>query len=288
MKKLIILASKGMAGNCIYSYLKSLNKYHVYGTARNSYEIDIIPLDIEQRHCLDQFIDNLIYNKIDIVINCIGLLVKPSNDNPDKAIYINAWFPHYLEQRLEGTGCKIIHLSTDCVFDGDPDKQKGINYGYTTEKPNAKDWYGKSKAMGELNNDKDLTIRKSIIGKELKEGGSGLFEWTMRQEGTIEGYTESIWSGMTTLELAKAIDDIIENQEDLAGLIQLAPPYNISKYDLLCLIKEVWNKKIDVRNVPGKVCDKTLINSHDLLVYNFPKDYKQMLIEYKEYLDGQK
>ena len=274
MLKILVLGSNGMAGHIIVNYLNSLNKYTIRTSARSNSDYN---LDIETD--LDLLLNAIVDFKPDIIINCIGLLIKACNDNPDKAIYINSYFPHWLEKITNNINTKIIHLSTDCVFSGD----KG-NYKDTDIKDGI-GFYAQSKALGEIINNKDLTIRISIIGSELRKGGSGLFEWFMKQKGVIRGYSECFWSGITTLELAKAIDKLIIS--DITGLYQLSPNYKISKYDLLNLIKEIWNKT-DVIILKDSTVkhNKSLINSDKGIPnYTIPNNYKVMLLEMKEFME---
>lgn len=276
MKKTILLLGKnGMAGSAIFDYLSSLNKYNLIATSRdpfNSYFLDI-------EHNLDNLDDIINHNNPNIIINAIGLLVKPCQDNPAKAIYINSYFPHYLEKITKNTKTKVITLSSDCVFNG----AKG-DYSIIYDIPNGFGFYSRSKALGELDNNKDLTIRMSIIGKELKSNGSGLFEWFLRQKGSIKGYSEHWWTGITTLELAKAIDNIITNT-NLTGIYQLAMRDKISKYNLLKQLNSIFrNNEVDIVKDDVYYCDKSLINSKEAISgYELPKTYYKMLTEYKEW-----
>lgn len=277
MKRILVMGVAGMAGNTINKYLSSLNKYDIITTARNNnYIVPTFILDIETRlPILARIMKDI---QPDIVINCIGLLVKQCQDDMAKAIYINSYLPHYLEMLTKNTKTKIIHLSTDCVNNG----LKG-NYS-ETDIPNETSNYGRSKALGEIVNDKDLTIRLSIIGNELKKNGTGLFHWFIKQQDKCKGFTRAYWNGITCLELAKQIDKIIDT--NLTGLYHLAPDFKISKYNLLQLIAEVFNKDIVIEKDFTTKCDKSLIPSYRR---NFqpilPKNYKIMLIEMKNWIN---
>ena len=210
----------------------------------------------------------------------LGILVKASENDPENAIFVNSYFPNWLAKITKNTQTKIIHLSTDCVFSGK------TGYYLDTDEPDGTGVYSRSKALGEIVNNKDLTVRMSIIGSELKKGGSGLFSWFLRSKGTVKGYSGALWNGLTTLELAKAIDALIGS--DIVGLYQLAPTYSISKYALLKLIKEIWKKK-NVKIIPdlGLIQNKTLVNSKQQIPnYVMPDSYRTMLQEYKDYLDA--
>jgi len=281
MKKILILGSGGTIGSNLYQYLTSLNKYNIYDVARKQVNPETYVVDVRKNL---NFIKRLITWRIqpDVIINCIGILVKDSETNPENAMYINMGFPHWLEELTKNRKIKIIHLSTDCVFSGNK-----INGGYKdTDELDGIGYYSKSKALGEIINKKDLTIRMSIIGSELKNTGTGLFSWFLRQTGVVNGYSEAYWNGITTLELAKAIDKLID--ADIVGLYQLAPDYHISKFELLKLIQKIWNKE-DVEIIPDSTLktNKTLVCSEPPIPnYKMPESYEIMLMELKEYMDG--
>lgn len=272
MKKILIIGIKGMAGHVIYNYLNKNTDYSVFGIARNIVENNQeISLDVSDTDKLKEIIT---YHNFDAVINCIGILNKDAEDNPAKAIWFNSYFPHFLEEITKESQTQVIHISTDCVFNG----KKG-NYAENDFK-DGDGFYAQSKALGEITNDKDLTIRTSIIGPELKNG-IGLFHWFMNQSGEINGYTSAYWSGVTTLELAKAIEYIVENP--LQGLVHLTNGNRINKFDLVNLFKDIWNKdQTTILPYEGKNVDKSLQKS-ELLKYEV-KSYKNMLIEQSEWM----
>ncbi len=273
-KKLFVLGKNGMAGHVIYNYFKENTPYKTIGIARDNAD-----------HCVDietylPYLEYLIKeNTPDIIINCIGLLVKASQDNPDRAIYINSFFPRRLEQLTKNTQTKIIHLSTDCCFSG----TKGNHL--ETDIPTETSWYGRTKAMGELNNTKDLTLRMSIIGSEIKTNGTGLFEWVMKQKGQVKGFDQCLWNGLTTLQLSKQIENILNLNTPLTGLYHLAPSFNINKYDLLCLINEIFDKKLEVIRDSSLIQNKTLHNSRVYEYNPYIPSYEQQLIEMKAYME---
>jgi len=276
MKKLLILGSSGMAGHMILKYLTSLNKYAIFNVARTEVNEHTEIIDLEtNRSRLRHYIEDI---RPDFIINCVGVLVKPSADNPQRALWLNTELPRWLANITEFTHTKVIHLSTDCVFSGENGPYKD------TDKPDGKGRYAETKEMGEIINDRDLTIRMSIIGPELKENGSGLFEWFMRQTKPLQGYKEVFWSGVTTLELAIAIDKLIPT--NITGLIQLAPSYSISKYDLLKTIAKVWNKDINIIPTSLVKHNKVLIPSEvKIPYYEMPNSYESMLLQLKEFTE---
>lgn len=249
MKKIMILGSSGMLGHMVYNYLKGLGKYNIIDTSfPKRLNDNSILLDVTDKTKLEHFINT---EKPDILVNCIGILLRGSKEDPSNAIYLNSYLPHQLSKILRLNGGKLIHVSTDCVFSG----EKG-NY-IETDFKDARDTYGLSKALGEVENDHDLTMRTSIVGPELKEKGEGLFQWFLSQNGSINGYTMMIWGGVTTLELAKAIDSAID--QNITGLIHITNNQPISKFEIVSLFKEIWQTNhIQINAVEGKVVDKSL------------------------------
>lgn len=273
----MILGSAGMLGHMVLNYLKSLNKYNIVDA---SFPVRLNDnsrlLDVTNKTELKDFINS---EKPDILINCIGILLQGSKDDPSNAIYLNSYLPHQLSNILHASGAKLIHISTDCVFTGD----KG---SYTeTDLKDARDTYGLSKALGEVDNDHDLTMRTSIIGPELKVQGEGLFHWFMQQKGIIEGYTKMLWGGVTTLELAKAIDAAID--QNITGLIHITNNQAIAKFEMLALFKDIWNiDYITIKEVEGKVANKSLIskrNDFDFKVPSYSKMFEDLYLWMKEY-----
>lgn len=257
-----------MAGHIVYFYLKSLNKYDIVNIVyRSKISEDSIVLNITDQESLYEIFCSV---RPDYIINCIGILIYGSRDRVDNAIYVNSYFPHFLEKISDELDSRLIHISTDCVFSGNRGAYQEGDFR------DANDVYGRTKALGEIINERDITIRTSIIGPELKENGEGLFHWFMSQQGEINGYTKAFWSGVTTLELAKAIVFVIEN--DISGLVQLTNGIKISKYELLCLFKEFWNRTdIEIKKCDDKHVDKSLCRSSKIS-YKVP-DYNVMLKE---------
>lgn len=275
--KVLLFGSSGMAGHVISDWLSWNKNFQIINTSFLHAKKDSINIDVRN---IDQ-LKNLIYKtEPDIIINCIGVLIKGAIQSPANAIFLNAYFPHLLHEVCIDMNTKIIHLSTDCVFSG----KKG-NYSIEDEK-DARDIYGMSKSLGELNNTKDLTIRTSIIGPELKENGEGLLHWFLTQKGTIKGYKKTIWSGITTLQLAKIIEYAIF--DNLTGIIQPTNGEAISKYELLKIFKSSFNKNdIIIEAVDGKNINKSLIASPAFSKIIIPS-YKGMCHELFTYMKTRK
>lgn len=277
MKKVLLFGATGMAGHIAYYYLLNTGKYEITNVVfRTPLTEDSIIVDVTNRDAVAEVVRRV---QPEIILNCVGVLIKGSKEHPDNAILINAYFPHLLKKMADEVGAKLIHISTDCVFSG-----KRGNYTEDDFR-DADDVYGRSKALGEVINDKDLTIRTSIIGPELKKNGEGLFHWFMNQHGEINGFKTAIWGGVTTLELAKAIDSaIVQNK---SGLVQLSNGVGIAKYDLLQLFKKIWHKQ-DVEILPfdGNGVNKSIAKSMRF-DYEVPT-YEQMLMEQYDWMNTHK
>lgn len=271
--KYLILGVNGMAGHMIAQYLKEKG-HTVIGFARaQSLICDIIIGDACNQNCIIKLLKESTY---DYVINCIGVLNTFVDEKPTKGIYLNSVLPHLLAEQLKETNTKLIHISTDCVFAG--------TKGAYTEKdiPDASSLYGRSKALGEVQNHKDLTIRTSIVGPELKHNGIGLFHWFMQQSDCISGYEKVIWSGVTTLQLAKAIETDIKTPQ--IGLYHLVNNQTISKYELLYLFHQYCRERqIEIQPEESVVSDKSLRNTKKTQVFAVPS-YEQMVKEMGEWI----
>lgn len=273
MKKILILGSKGMAGHVMKYFLTKNTGYIIHDVARNSegskptWECDITD---------KQVISGILQEeRYDIVINCIGSLNKDAEDNPDKAIYLNSYLPHFIAREIQNFKGKLIHISTDCVFSG---KQGGYTESSIQD---GEGYYARSKALGEVSYKNHLTFRTSIIGPELKPDGIGLFHWFMQQTEPVNGFSKAIWTGVTTLELAKATKAAIE--QDITGLYHLVNGSSINKYELLQLFAKEFNKHIRIDSSDKYIVDKSLVNNRNDFQYNVPS-YQQMISELKEWM----
>lgn len=270
--KVLILGSNGMAGHTICKYLKNKN-YIVDTLARSNAKFN---LDIENTDLTNRFL-NEIKDDYDFIINCIGLLVNDSNNRPDRASIINSWFPHAVEHAISKSKTKLIHLSTDCVFDG----KKG-NY-IETDPHTETNFYGKSKSLGEINNSKDITFRMSIIGPEIKSSGTGLLHWFCNTTEQVNGWDNALWNGITTLQLAKCIDQYINNPR-IFGIYHVVNNENtINKYELLIKINEIYNLGKQINRTQGpKPVNKILIDTRSQIDFNIP-DYDTMISEMQDF-----
>ena len=186
------------------------------------------------------------------IVNCVGVIKqREAASEAVPSILINSLLPHRLAATAAQWGGRVIHFSTDCVFSG----RQGM---YREEDiSDATDLYGRSKFLGEVAAANALTLRTSIIGRELAEFRS-LLEWFLaRRGGKVQGYRKAMWSGVTTNYLSSLVAWIMASHPSLHGLYQVAAQ-PISKYDLLCLIQRVYGLDIAIEAVEGEVCDRTL------------------------------
>ncbi|WP_407271102.1 dTDP-4-dehydrorhamnose reductase family protein [Radiobacillus sp. PE A8.2] len=272
--KLLILGGKGMAGHVIVRYFQQKPEYNVYYTSRDKEDLGSIYLDVTDPTRLEEVLENI---KPDIVVNCIGILNKHAENHPKLAFQVNSLLPQQLVKLTERNQGKLIHISTDCVFLGEKGDYK------ENDTPDGTSFYAQSKQLGEVISDKHLTIRTSIIGPELKEDGIGLFLWFMQQKGKIYGYDQVFWNGVTTLELAKAIEVML--RKDVTGLYHLASEEKLSKYTLLKLIKDVFHKE-DVEIVPDSEIfqDRSICSTRTDFHYQVPS-YEDMLQALRSWME---
>lgn len=270
---ILILGAKGMAGHVIYERLVR-EGHTVIGTSRFAESYADHKIRIFDALNTDSWFSFFESIDADVVINCIGMLVKACERHPQSATIVNTELPKFLESFYEGTDTQVIHISTDCVFSG----KVG---GYTDHAvPDETHIYGQSKHRGEIRNKKDLTIRTSIIGLELQDkpnasDNSGLIHWFLSQprDSFIQGYSECFWSGISTLELADAIVWYLKNPSH--GLHQVSRSEKTSKFDLLVLANEVFERELIIELSSEKKTDKSLIPSEG----SFPikASYTEML-----------
>lgn len=275
--KVLVLGATGMAGHTISIYFKEAGHSVTAFSRRKFKYCNNIIRDIRDFNFLRNVIEE---GNFDAIINAIGILNKDAEDNKSLTILLNGYLPHYLSEITRNMKTRVIHMSTDCVF-------SGKTGGYMENSPrDGKTFYDRSKALGELENDKDLTFRNSIIGPDLNKNGIGLFNWFMKQEGQINGFTKAIWTGVTTLTLAKAMEKALE--EDLTGLYNLVNSESISKLDLLRLFNKHF-KDNAITILPSEVIqvNKSLINNRKDFSFVVPS-YEQMIIEMKEWIENHK
>jgi dTDP-4-dehydrorhamnose reductase len=277
--RIIILGVSGMIGHRLFMDMSQ--KFETFGTLKNDkifYENNSLFGKKNVVENMDVLNFEVLTGALaaidpDVIINCVGITKRKKEiENTRRTLYINALFPHKLAEWSKVNNKRIIHFSTDCVFDG-----KIGNYreeSLTT----AKDLYGRTKALGEINYNHALTLRSSFIGRELFSK-TELLEWFLSQKGSsIKGYTKALYTGVSTTFLSQIIADIIENHPNLSGIKQLSTENPISKYELLCLAREAFKCKIEI--VPDDTLEiKSTLKGNklkDALGYTVPSWAKMM------------
>lgn len=270
--RILVLGKNGMLGHVVYNYFKEQG-YTVYGTTQTT---DIVWDAYENLEGIEDIIKEV---KPNAVINCIGILNQVCEANKPLAVKLNSLLPHYIDSLSEKYNFKFVHVSTDCVFEGTTGKYD------ETIPSDATSFYGRSKALGEIRNDRSVTLRTSIVGPDSNPKGIGLFQWFMKQENEVGGYSKVIWTGVTTIELAKQIEVAIKN--NLTGLNHVVNNDFISKKDLLALFKESFNKNIVINDNDTVVSEKTLVRTDKSYNFDVPS-YKQMVEEMRTWVDNHK
>lgn len=248
MTHILILGVSGLIGHKLYEKLsqrfeKVSGTFHGTKDRFLSYDLfktgDLIE-HVEAQN-INQTLETIASVNPDVILNCAGITKRrPEVKTPLQAITVNSLFPHRLAEWAKDNDKRVIHFSTDCVFDGATG-----NYDESSV-TTARDAYGQTKALGEIRYDHTLTIRSSFIGQELSIH-SELLDWFLQQRGqSIKGFTKALYTGVSTIEMARVVGDIIEYHPNLSGLYQLSVPDPISKYELLCLAREAYNIDVDI------------------------------------------
>ena len=275
--KFFVFGCNGMAGHVISLYLQE-NGHEVYGAdLKKSKYVKSVACDVRDVATVKELIEG---GKYDSVINCIGVLNQFAENNKPLATYLNAYFPHLLAEITSGTDTQVIHMSTDCVFSGKKGEYTEADFR------DGETFYDRSKALGELEDDKNITLRNSIVGPDINENGIGLLNWFLKQKGEVNGFTKAMWTGQTTLQLAKTME--VAAREKATGLYNTVPDHAISKYDLLKLFNQYFRDgKMKINPFDGFVCDKSLKRTRFDFSYKIP-DYQQMVAELSAWVNAHK
>ena len=259
--EILILGGSGMLGHKLFQYLRkrcpgtyctirgrindsalrNVDLFHNGGVVEN--------IDAGAFAALEQLI---LENKPKVVVNCIGI-VKQRNEatRAGPSIAVNALLPHQLAELCDRWGGRLIHFSTDCVFSGEGGAYEEESFA------DADDLYGRTKFLGEVATGRAITLRTSIIGRELVHRES-LLEWFLRQNHKqIFGYTRAMFSGVTTNYMASVVESLAKEHSNLSGLYQVASAA-ISKYELLCLLRDTYRLDVEITPDPGFFCDRSM------------------------------
>ncbi len=286
--KILILGVTGMLGHALFYYFSKNKQYDVYATIRGTKSLNkYFPTMMLQKVVSDVNADYI--NKIqktievidpDVVINCIGI-IKQLKEAKESiiSIKINSLFPHQLAEICIKTNCRMIHISTDCVFSG-----KDGNYK-EEDIADEDDLYGRTKYLGEVDYPNAITLRTSIIGHELKNKIS-LIDWFLSQKNSVNGFRKAIYTGFPTIEFAEIIDKYVLTNNDLKGLYHVSTE-PISKYELLNLIAEIYHKDIQINPDDSFIINRSLESNRFKKVTGYsPPAWKDLIIKmHNDYLE---
>jgi dTDP-4-dehydrorhamnose reductase len=256
--KILILGASGMLGNAMLRFLAASPGVVVYGTVRSPTARNLFPQGVRDLLIPDVDVENqaqlaAVFERFvpDVVVNCVGLVKQFAQaGDPLAALPINSLLPHRLLRLCRSVGARLIHISTDCVFAGTRGRYK------EDDPADARDLYGLSKYLGEVDGPDAVTLRTSLIGPEL-DSAHGLVGWFLSQQGRVKGYTQAIFSGVPTVEMARVIRDFVLLHPELRGVYHVAAA-PISKYDLLCLVARAYDKAIEIEPDGTLVIDRSL------------------------------
>lgn len=280
--RILILGGDGMLGHQLYQHLSAnhfvkvtLHQDFSHYASHNifSEQNSFCKIDIRNHQSLEEVFADF---KPEAVINAIGLIKhRPSTKDVLLNLEVNALFPHRLSLLCKLIGARLVHMSTDCVFDG----RKG---GYLeSDYTNAEDVYGKTKFLGELHEAHTITLRTSIIGFELNHK-QGLMEWVISQKGQVKGFKNATYTGFTTLEMARIIERVLINYPNEFGLFQVASEV-INKYELICLMARLFELNLDIIEDENFTCYRHLNGEKFNKTFNYvPPSWYDMIAELAE------
>lgn len=285
MTKIIIFGVSGMLGSTLLKYFSGKRNVEVIGTIRAKSSLKYLP-DNTHRMVMSEFdvndfvkVEKLLGEfKPTLVLNCVGIVKQLDESNELlKVLPINSIFPHKLAQSCAKSDCRLVHISTDCIFTGDQGMYK------ENDVPDALDLYGISKRLGEVTYPNTLTLRTSIIGHELNSNRS-LVDWFLSQEGIVKGFQKAIFSGLPTIEIARIIDNYVIPNPNLSGIYQVsADPIN--KFELLSLIADVYGKNINIEKDSTVIIDRSLDSTkfRELTGYQ-PPSWRELVIAMRDFV----
>ena len=275
--RILILGGTAMLGHKLIQTLSKRND--VWTTIRGAYG-ELAKFGIFDRERTIENIDALDFDAVrraidkvmpDAIVNSIGIVKQvPSSKDVVQTLMINSILPQKLAE-LAKRGPRLVTVSTDCVFDG----RRG---SYTElDPPNALDLYGSSKRFGEVVSENCITLRTSIIGRELLTSHS-LVEWFLNNQGkTVKGFSNAIYTGFPTIVFADIIDNLLTEHVGLDGLFHVSSK-PVSKYDLLGIIKSKFGSKIEIIKDTELVLDRSLDSSRYQKATGFrPPDWEEMI-----------
>ena len=277
--RILILGGDGMLGHQFLDFFQ--NKHEVRCTVRRQLsDYSKIPLfstentyfGIDLRE-MNQIVEILNSFRPEVILNCVGVVKqRHSATDFDISLEINALLPHRLARVCSAVNARLVHFSTDCIFSG------GKGSYRENDLFDAHDLYGKTKLLGEVHYPNSLTLRTSIIGRELFNKKS-LIEWFLAQQGKIKGFRNAIYSGFTTIEMSRIVEMMITNYSEASGVYHVSSQ-PISKYDLLRLVSEKLSHEIEIEPDDEFTCDRSLDSNRFRTAFNYsPPSWDEMIRE---------
>lgn len=276
--RVLVLGASGMLGNAVFRLFAQSPSFLTMGSLRSTNLLRYLAKDLHDRVICGVDVENLdsltglfAKSRPDVVINCIGLVKQlAAADDPLVVIPVNALLPHRLARLCEVAGARLVHISTDCVFSG----VKGM---YTeADVSDAKDLYGRSKYIGEVDYPHAITLRTSIIGHELS-GSQSLVSWFLAQQEAVRGFRRTIFSGLPTVELALVIRDYVIPRPQLHGLYHVSAKA-INKYELLRLVANAYGKSVEIHPDDQLVIDRSLDSTLFCQATDYhPKEWSELI-----------
>jgi len=282
--RILVIGASGMLGSAVLREFAQSPGYQAFGSVRSAAALRLLPGELQGNLLTGVDVENFdslarlfAETRPEVVINCVGLIKQLAEaDDALAAIPINSLLPHRLALLCQVAGARLVHMSTDCVFSG----AKGM---YREEDvPDAKDLYGRSKYLGEVDYPHAITLRTSIIGHEL-EGARSLVGWFLAQKGPVKGFRRAIFSGLPTVEIARLIRDHVIPHPELHGIyhVSAAP---INKFDLLMLVAQAYGKVIEIQPDDQFVIDRSLDSTRFRQVTGFrPKSWPDLVLAMHEF-----
>ena len=259
--KVLVFGASGMIGSAMFRVLSAKKEWQVWGTLRSDEAKRFFPedqrdklvagVDVEKQDVLVRMFARV---QPDLVVNCIGLTKHHKEaEDPQLALPLNALLPHWLSDQCAAARARLIHVSTDCVFSGSRGNYSEI------DTPDASDIYGRTKQLGEVDYPHAVTLRTSTIGHEL-QSAYGLLNWFLAQKGNCKGFARAKFSGLTNIEFACIVRDYVITNPNLRGVYNVGGE-SINKYDLLCMIADIYGNTNIVMRDEEFVIDRSLDSS---------------------------
>jgi len=277
--RILVLGGDGMLGHQLFESLRSRHDIRVTLRQRLAAYREFDSFSAENAYegvevgSMDRLIEVLGEFRPEAVVNAVGIVKQRSTAKESiPSLEINSLFPHRLAGLCKAAGIRMVHVSTDCVFSG----RKG---GYReTDLSDAEDLYGRTKYLGEVSDSHCITLRTSIVGRELSRK-QGLLEWFLSQRGSVQGFTNALFSGFTTLELSRIIEKILTEHPEKGGLYHVSSD-PISKFDLLTLIKKKMGLRIEIIPTEEPRLDRSLDSTRFRKEFNYiPPTWEEMVGE---------